>query len=149
MQQAAEPYDDTFAKGAGHPPSAAKTVCVDLDSTIIPWGDLMGVRDAFPGVAEAMHLLRDAGYRIVILTSRLSSRWWYDEAKLRDVDPLVFGGQQHAYVQQVLQAAGVPYDLITAEKVPALVYFDDKAVRVDDVYTLENAIGDFIHGLYQ
>lgn len=141
-------FDDSFAKGAGHPPSAAKTICVDLDSTIIPWGDLMEIRDAYPGVVEAMQKLHDAGYLIVILTSRMSPTWWHAEGMARGVDWMRFGAEQFEHVEALLRSAKVPYDRITSEKVPALAYFDDKGIRVDGVYTLAKAIGDFLHGLY-
>ena len=139
---------DTFARKNGIPPVAAKTVCIDLDKTIIPWGSLESVRPPFPGVAAAIQRLKDEGYRIVILTSRVSPAWWEDEARLRGVDAKLFGNKQYAMTVKLLNEGGIPFDVITSEKVPALVYFDDKAVRVSPSYALDQAIRDFLNGDY-
>lgn len=122
------------------------TVCVDFDATILPWGPLMAPRPPFEGVREALVSLREAGYRIVILTSRLSQEW------IDTTNPVYFDGfeptieNQRAYVASVLNQYGIPFDLITAEKVPARVYFDDKAVGVTATYPLDVAVSDFLQG---
>lgn len=131
-----------------HPPLANGTVCVDLDGTIIPWGPLMGVREAFPGVSEMMHMLREAGYRIVILTSRLSEAWWKSEATARHKNLDAFRSQQIGHVIKLLEINDIPYDLVTSEKVPAEVYFDDKAIRITKDYPLDHAIELFLLGVY-
>ena len=139
---------DAYASRTGHPPSAAKTVCIDLDKTIIPWGSLEEIRDPFPGATAAIAKLRRAGFRIVIWTSRLSHSWWRAEGVARNVDPWEFGRAQKAQVERLLQAGGIHYDLVTAEKIPALAYFDDKGIRVDESYPLDEAINDFLNGGY-
>jgi hypothetical protein len=133
----------------GIAPSARKTVCIDFDGTIVPWGPLKLDRDPFPGVANAIWGLHDAGYRVVILTSRLSRAWWRAEAKERGVDVWDFGLGQKLMVQTGLKMHDIYFDQLTAEKVPAVAYIDDRAVRVDEQYDVPRAIGDFLHGLYE
>jgi hypothetical protein len=138
-------YDDSYAQDNGHPPVAARTVCVDFDRTIIPWGPLMEPREPFAGAREALQRLRDAGYRIVILTSRMSETWWTSEADARGVEASEFGTAQLRYVRAVLEQYGLPFDRITAEKVPAIAYFDDRAWRVSPgERSLDNAVRAFL-----
>lgn len=111
--------------------AGAKTVCVDFDGTIFPWGPLMEEHPPFAGVRGALLALREYGYRIVVLTSRLSPEWWQAEAFQRKEDMFIFGQEQVEYVHKLLNKHGIPYDEITAEKVPALAYFDDRAVHVE------------------
>lgn len=112
------------------PTEAVPTVCVDFDSTIVPWGPLMADATPFPGVAEGVRALKAAGYRIVIFTSRLSGTW-FKAANPDDYEGLVVDREnQRAHVAAILDKNGIPYDEITAEKVPALAYFDDRAVHV-------------------
>lgn len=108
-----------------------KVVCIDFDGTIAPWGPLMDVAAPYPGVPGAMDALKDAGYRIVILTSRLSPTWWQYEAKHRkNWTAEGFGEWQTAYIENYLDEYALPYDLLTSEKVQAVVYLDDRAWRV-------------------
>lgn len=113
------------------PPDNRKTVCVDFDDTIVPWGPLMADSTPFPGVPEAIRRLRDRGFRIVIFTSRMSGTW-FKAANPDDYEGLVVDREnQRAHVAAILDKHGIPYDEITAEKVPALAYFDDRAVHVE------------------
>lgn len=122
---------------ADHPPIANKVVCIDFDGTIVPWGPLMARKEPFNGVPEAIRRLKELGYTIVIFTSRLSPAWFRNEG--HDVE------EQYEYVALTLRAAGIPYDRITSEKVPAEAYFDDKAIRVSyPFFPLDVMIGDFI-----
>ena len=108
------------------------TVAIDFDDTIAPWGPLFDLDPPFRGVADAMTALRDAGYRIVILTSRLSPAWW-EEAhfKFDSPTPEVFGSRNARYIEDYLRYWQIPFDSITSEKIKAEVYFDDRAVQVD------------------
>jgi hypothetical protein len=141
-------FDDSYAQAKGHPPSADMTVCVDFDGTICPWGPLMEDRPPFRGVRKALKRLRAAGYRIVILTSRLSREWHADEAARRGVDADDFGAEQFEFLASYMIRWGLPWDCITAEKVPALVYFDDRASRVGCVdYELRDSVRGFLEGV--
>ena len=108
-----------------------KTICIDFDDTIAPWGPLFDLDPPFAGVIAAMKRLRRAGYRIIILTSRLSPTWWgKDYLKFEHESPDGFGEANVSYVVDYLQFWNVPFDHITSEKVQADAYFDDRAVAV-------------------
>lgn len=107
------------------PPVAKDTICVDFDGTIFQWGDLHAKTDPFMGAVDVMRELRKRGWNIVIMTSRMSPTWWaaegWDMNKARV--------EQMAFIKMRLDTFGIPYDRITAEKVPAEYYIDDKAIE--------------------
>ena len=105
-------------------PVGKRVICVDLDGVLLPWGPLLEDREPSHGAGSALQKLRDAGYQVVILTSRFSPTWWAS-------DPSIVPGQQILYVYEWLDRHAIPYDLVTCEKVPALVYIDDRAVRFE------------------
>jgi hypothetical protein len=116
------------AKKNGHPPVAEGVVCVDFDGTIAPWGDLFGFPEPLPGAKGFLQSLQDAGYTIVIFTSRLSTVWHSHEG--RDVTEGILA--QVEYLQEYFRRYELPADSITAEKIPALAYIDDKAIEFID-----------------
>ena len=137
--------NDSYAQENGHPPVARRVVCVDFDGVVQPWGPLDGSRPPFNGVREALHTLRKEGFRIVILTSRLSPTWWEDEVTRNGEDPVVFGAKQALVVANYMRENDLPYDRITSEKIPAEAYFDDRAVRVNpNDWWLLDAVRDFL-----
>lgn len=109
-------------------PAAHHIIMVDFDGTIIPWGPLMERRDPYPGVAAAMQALLVHGYRIGIFTSRMSRSWAIHTVGEAEAD--AFLAQQYEYVRGVLETHDIPFSFITAEKVPAEAYFDDRAIGV-------------------
>lgn len=115
---------DALAIKRGYPPEAHRVVCVDLDGTLFPFGSLSLEHDPFPGAAEQMQRLRRGGFRIVIFTSRLSPTWLV--ASSLDCE------RQRAMISDALTRHGIPFDDITAEKVPAIAYLDDRAIRVTE-----------------
>lgn len=126
---------------AGHPPVANKRVCVDFDGTIYPFGLLMTPAAPIKGAAQAVQELKDMGYTIIIFTSRLSRAWhehegWDHEEAMKE---------QIEYITAALDRDGIPYDFITAEKVPAEAYFDDKAYRAAGDLGLMRAVSLFIN----
>lgn len=113
-----------------HPPVAEGVICVDFDKTLWEWGDLDIMKSKpLPGAVEAVRALKEAGYSIVIFTSRMSRTWWKDEAPRHALTVKAFADWQDFAVKRALARAGIPYDRITAEKVPAIAYIDDKAVE--------------------
>lgn len=104
-------------------PSAHRVLCVDYDKTLYPWAQLHDEPPPLEGAVEAMRRLKAAGYRLVIFTSRLSPSWLAVEG-LSHVEEL-------AYVTRMLNRDGIPYDEVTAEKVPAEAYIDDKGIRFE------------------
>jgi hypothetical protein len=128
---------EVIPEGQTHPPSAHKRVLIDFDGTIVPWvADLMGEREPYDGVALAMRALDRRGYEIIIFTSRVSPTW------CASVNSDVL--EPREYVETILDAYNIPFKAITAEKLPAAIYFDDKAIRVEPGY-LANDIRDFIN----
>lgn len=123
-----------------HPPSAEGVVLVDFDGTIFPWGALEEIGEPLPGAREGMAMLEVAGYRIVIFTSRLSPTWHRAEGR----DPAVGIPHQRAVIKAALMAYGIPFDDITAEKIPAELYLDDKAMRVTPRRHLAKAVDTFL-----
>lgn len=126
---------------SGVAPIGHRVVCVDFDGCLFPFGPLYAEEPPFPGAVDAMKRLRAAGYHIVILTSRLSETWLASDAEA--------GGYatQVEYVLRLLRRYGIPFDDLTAEKVPAEFYLDDRAMRVDGSNWPE--VADAIVGLPQ
>lgn len=130
---------------AGHPRIADKVALVDFDGTMFPFGDLDGDLPPLPGTVTAMHLLKDRGYRVVIFTSRLSETWWESEG----MHPREAYREQVSYIARQCRKYGIPFDDMTAEKIPAEVYFDDKARRVlpNDGWDLLSAVRTHLHAV--
>lgn len=106
---------------AGHPPIADGLFLIDFDGTIAPWGHLFDFPAPFDGIAEFTHRLKEKGHRIGIFTSRLSPKW-LESANQNEKDHV-------DYITEYARRYGIEFDFITSEKVPALAYFDDKAVE--------------------
>lgn len=96
---------------------------MDYDATLFPAAELLAEPDPEPGAVEAMRRLKAAGFRIVIFTSRLSEHW-LDAAGYRADDQLDL-------IEGQLRRHGIPYDEITADKLPCEAYIDDRAIRYD------------------
>ena len=115
---------DDFFMTHGYSESAAGVICLDLDGTLYERRPLYEEPDPLPGAVEAAKRLAAAGYRIVIFTSRLSPEWLatthYTESDMRD------------RIESILRRDGIPFDRITAEKVAAEAYVDDRAIRFQE-----------------
>ena len=109
------------------PPVAKKVICVDFDGTLFQWGDLYEKKPPFVGAVDAVRALKRAGYTIVIFTSRMSPTWWHAEG----MDSKKAFQIQTDFCAKRLNDYGIPYDRITAEKVPAEYYIDDKAIEFE------------------
>ena len=121
--------------GDNHPPVAKGWIAVDFDGTIVPWGGLLEGQAPFKGAVEAVQAFKAAGYKIAIFTSRMSETWWRSEvedtdcAGCTDRFAAYFGKAQQEYVEYTLNSNSIPWDRITAEKIPAEYYIDDKAIE--------------------
>lgn len=105
-----------------------KRVMIDFDKTIHKYSD--GYRDGeiyddvFSGAKNTINWLKDQGYEIVIFTTRASE----ENAK-------ELGGDYKDQIQKVkkwLKDHDIKFDKITAEKLAADFYIDDKAVHIPD-----------------
>lgn len=110
------------------PPVAHKRIGIDFDGTIVPWGDLNSDAPPFPHAAETIRGLKAAGWTIIILTSRLSPTWWAAEGW----DSIKAATEQLDIVSNRLTLHNIPFDLITAEKIPCAFYIDDRAIVAND-----------------
>lgn len=124
-----------------------KRVGVDFDGVILPFGPLTDDNvPPYEGVALALDTLKKKGFEIIIHTSRLSPTWWIDDYKYFGAnDPLGFGEAQMEYVKSYLKRWAIPYDILTAEKIPCAVYFDDRAIRISEDYPLYGAVEEWLH----
>ena len=116
--------DEQFGLAHGYAPVAHRVACLDFDGTLYPFRPLFEQPDPLPGAPEAVRRLKDAGYRIVIFTSRLSPTWLESCGYT--------ASEQLDLIEGMLRRDGIPFDDITAEKVPAEVYVDDRAIRFRD-----------------
>lgn len=100
-----------------------RTVLWDFDGTIAPFTWPNPPSDPFPGVVEALRLLKKKNFQILIFTARAWQGW--DE-----VVHVGYRAEQLKQVEDYLKEWGIPYDGITNEKMPALAIIDDRAIRV-------------------
>lgn len=135
-------FNPTEVIAAGHPPAAKGIVCVDFDGTIFPFGrmDVSGVKP-IAGAVYAVRALKAEGYTVVIYSSRFSRTWHEHEGWDHDAAMI----EQTALVESALRMYGIPWDRMTAEKIPALAYFDDKAWRAEGPFGLEIAVDKFLN----
>ena len=115
----------TYAKENGHPPVAAGVVLVDFDATLREWGELFEFKPPLPGASEFLHWLKDEGYRVILFTSRLSIVWHTAEGR----DPARGVFEQVEFLRAYCDKYDLPFEGVTAEKVPSIAIIDDKAVE--------------------
>lgn len=105
-----------------------KRAMIDLDGTIHKYSE--GYKDGtiyddpFKGAKKVIDWLKRHGYEIVIFTTRAS-----------EVNATELGGDQNDQIRQVgewLKKHGIYFDKITAEKLAADFYIDDKAIHIQD-----------------
>lgn len=119
--------DHDYGMAKGHSPVADKVVCVDYDGTIFPWGPLISYQTPpIAGAVQAVKAFAEAGFRVVIFTSRMSPTWL--KATYGDEGWEQSREYQRMYIETMLDAYEIPFDDITCEKVPAVAYVDDKAL---------------------
>lgn len=113
--------------------SARMRICVDFDKTLVAWAGLHEIPPFLPGAIAFLDDLEAMGFEVVILTSRASPTWWLEHLWHPERSPSPeevddFGRSQIGIVFATLDKVGKGGLLITAEKVPALAYIDDRAI---------------------
>jgi len=106
---------------------------IDLDRTIHKysksWQDGSLYDDPIPGAKQVIDWLKSKGYEIVIFTTRASAENAKDHGQ--DVNDQIQG------VENWLSNNDIYYDRVTAEKLNADFYIDDKAIHIKDGNWLE------------
>jgi hypothetical protein len=96
-----------------------KTIAVDFDDTIVVrvFGTLVPAKDCI----EALQILRDQGYKIIIHSAR-SWEHWQDRI------------ERENEMTNLLNSWEIPYDEVYAGKgkPPAMAYIDDRGLRFAD-----------------
>jgi hypothetical protein len=102
------------------------SIAVDFDGVIHRygkgWHDGSVYDEPMPGAREALARIHQR-YRVVILTTRVNPGLHGGDEQLASVEAWL---ERHGFVK------GEHYDEVTHEKVPALVYIDDRALRFDN-----------------
>lgn len=103
-----------------------KRVMIDFDKTIHPykkgWNDGKLEDVPYPEAKDAIEKLKNAGYEIVIFSTRVS-QGAADEFKTETEDEL-------QNISNYLKNYGIYFDRITGDKIAADFYIDDKAVHI-------------------
>lgn len=106
--------------------SFKKRIMIDLDGTIHQYskgwngGDIYD--PPFDGAIDSIKWLKNQGFEIIIFTSRAST-----------INNKEMGGNlldQIKKIKEYLKEYDIPYDGITAEKLAAEFYIDDKAIHI-------------------
>jgi hypothetical protein len=96
-----------------------RTIAVDFDDTIVVrvFGTLVPAKDCI----EALQVLRDQGYRIIIHSARSWDQW---QDRIERENEMV----------NLLNSWEIPYDEVYAGKgkPPAMAYIDDRGLRFAD-----------------
>jgi hypothetical protein len=111
--------------------SAKKRICIDFDNTLFGWADLDTIPEPLPHAVAAVKEIQAKGYTVFILTSRASRTWWEDHCRGTEIDPDDFGSVQMSIVMRAFMRAGIKDIKVTSEKIPALAYIDDRAIRFE------------------
>lgn len=113
-----------------------KRAMVDFDGVISKylngWNNGILSDDLMPGTKEAINELKRMGYEIVIFTTRAS--------KVHNVEPTA-----EVLIDALkiwLKKHDIYYDRITAEKLGATFYIDDKGIRFSDWKSVMKQIRD-------
>ena len=113
----------------------AKRIMIDFDGTVHRYSKGFGdgtIYDSPTDFArEALSFLKNEGFEIVIFTTRLSKEACPDTYITNE-----------KFIKEWLVNYDIPYDRITAEKLPAMIYIDDKSLRFADWKDTLNILED-------
>lgn len=118
-----------------------KRIMIDLDGTIHKYSkgfsDGSMYDEPFEGCKEIINLFKKDGFKVLIFTARLSSSTHSDEEL----------ESQLKLIEQWLNKYEIEVDGITAEKLPAEIYIDDKGFKFEGIWNkkmyenIKNIIG--------
>lgn len=122
-----------------------RTLLVDFDGTLCPFSWPTAPGEPYPGVVEALQQLKAKGFVIAIFTARAWSGW----------DEVVGEGYRARQLEEAalwLNRYRVPWDYMTAEKIPALYIIDDRAIQagrhLDWARTVKEVVAEYERGQY-
>lgn len=109
------------------------TIVFDFDGVIYnydgKWGDIDYLPNgAVAGVKELIEKVRNAGYRVAVVSARCHSK---------------HGTLGIDAIKKWLEKEGIVVDEVSNEKVPALVYIDDRAFKFEGNADIFDAIINF------
>jgi len=100
-----------------------KRIMIDFDQTIHSyhdgWSDGVIYGHPLKGAKETIEHLKSIGYEIIIFTARLSEAQEFEKNRRKRL------------ISEWLDMHEILYDDITSDKLPAMCYIDDKAVRFE------------------
>lgn len=102
-----------------------KTILVDFDETLMPFGWPGKLDPPYPGVRDALRSLKEKGFKIVIFTGRAWDGW-------KETAGVEFYRAQLAQVYEWLSRYEIPFDKVSAIKEPAIWIIDDRALNPKD-----------------
>lgn len=124
-----------------------KTICVDFDQTICD-SNYPALGPPKSGVREAMQVLRDLGYRLIISSCR--SCGWNWDCYYPDTEVVPATERTvHITMKAWLDEHGIPYDILddgTKGKVSASLYVDDKGFRFENDWP---AVVEFVRSVLE
>jgi hypothetical protein len=109
----------------------SKRIMIDFDGTIHKyskgWKDGTVYDEPISGAKQFIDQLKDDGFEVVVFTSRLSVSSLGQEVV----------NEQKEMIEMWLKKYGIEVDGVTAEKLPAVAYVDDRAVEFNGVWNSE------------
>lgn len=100
-----------------------KIIMIDFDGVIHKYSE--GFKDGtiydipIKNVKGAIRAFRNKGFKVIIFTARLSEKY-------HDLDSV---NNQKEMIEEWLEKHGIEVDGMTTEKLPALIYIDDRGFR--------------------
>lgn len=109
----------------------SKRIMIDFDGTIHKyskgWKDGTIYDEPMSGSKQFIEQLKNDDFEVVVFTSRLSVSSLGQEVV----------NEQKEMIEMWLKKYGIEVDGVTAEKLPAVAYVDDRAVEFDGVWNSE------------
>lgn len=108
-----------------------KIIMIDFDGAIHKYSE--GFKDGtiydepIKNVKSAIKIFRNKGFKVIVFTARLSEKY-------HGLDQV---NEQKEMIKEWLSKYGIEIDGMTSEKIPALIYIDDRGFRFSGIWTNE------------